>query len=92
MNCQLLLLIDGTQNAIDFDADIYFSYSPNIANPKYKRMAESVLRVPKNKILIESDSSDLSRVILTARGVSAIRSDVSPDDILQNAKRIFFNG
>lgn len=83
---------DGTQNAIDFNANIYFSYSPNIANPKYKRMAESVLRVPKNKILIESDSSDLSRVILAARGVSAIRSDVSPDDILQNAKRIFFNG
>ena len=83
---------DGTQNAINCDADFYFSYSPKVANPLYKKMRESVLRVPKNKILIESDDTDVSRVILAADGVLNLRTDMSGDDILKNSIGVFFNG
>ncbi|MBP5795094.1 MAG: TatD family hydrolase [Alphaproteobacteria bacterium] len=83
---------DGTSNAIDFDANLYFSYSPNIANPKYKKVHKSVLRVPKSKILIESDSDDLTNVITAADGLCATRHDISAMDVFHNAQEVFFNG
>ncbi len=83
---------DGTQNALDFDADLYFSYSPNIANPKFKRVVESVVRVPKNKILVESDSESLLPTITAANSVLSLRDDITADDIYNNAMGVFYNG
>lgn len=83
---------DGTQNVIDSGIGFYFSYSPNVANTKFKRVAESVSRVPKNKILVESDSDDLLGTIKAADGVCDIRQDVSNNDLFNNAMGVFFNG
>lgn len=83
---------DGTQNAINFEGDLYFSYSPNIANQNYKKVRESLARVPKNKILVESDSDDLTKTVIAANGVIATRNDVNIDDIFNNAMGVFFNG
>ena len=81
---------DGTENVLNFNADIYFSYSPNVANPNYKRVAASVARVPKNKILVESDSTTLLPTTTAANGVLALRDDISPNDIYNNAMGVFF--
>ena len=83
---------DGTQNALDLDAELYFSYSPNVANMNYRRMRESVPRVPKNKILVESDDPDLTATITAANGVLSLRDDITADDIFNNATWVFFNG
>ena len=83
---------DGTQNALDFDADLYISYSPNVANPKFKRVAESAVRVSKNKILVESDSENLLPTINATNGVLSLRDDMSADDIYNNALGVFYNG
>ncbi len=83
---------DGTQNALDFDADLYFSYSPNIAHPNYKRIRESVQRVPKNRILVESDSSELLPTINSANEIVSLRGDITSDDIFNNAMGVFYNG
>ena len=83
---------DGNQNALDFDADLYFSYSPNITNPKFKRLMESVQRVPKNKILVESDSENLLPTITAINGVLSLRNDITANDIYNNALGVFYNG
>jgi len=83
---------DGNQNAIDCGLDLYFSYSPNVANNRFKRMAASVERVPRDKILVESDSFNFIDVITATNGVLAHRNDVTSDDIFNNAKKVFFNG
>lgn len=83
---------DGTENAIDFDADLYFSYSPNVANNKYKKVISSLARVPKNKILVESDSDDLTKTKIAANGVIARCQNITTDDIFNNSTKAFFNG
>ena len=83
---------DGTQNAIDFDADLYFSYSPDVANTNYKRVRESVRKVPKDKILVESDSKNYADVITAARGVLDLRDDITSIDVFDNSMGVFFNG
>ena len=83
---------DGTQNAIDCDLDLYFSYSPNVANPDYKKVRASVQKVPKNKILVESDSDVLLPTITALKGVLSLRDDISADDIYKNAMGVFYNG
>ena len=83
---------DGTQNAIDFDADLYFSYSPDVANINYKRVRESVWKVPKDKILVESDSKNYVDVITAARGVLDLRDDITSVDVFDNSMGVFFNG
>ena len=82
---------DGTKNAIDFDANIYFSFSPNVANPNYKKVHESLTQVPKNKILVESDSDDFTKTIIAANSVVAVRNDITADDIFNNAMGVFIN-
>lgn len=83
---------DGTENAINFDTDLYFSYSPNIAVPRYKKARASVFNIPKNKILVESDCDNLSKTILALNGILSLRDDISADDIYNNAMGVFFNG
>lgn len=83
---------DGAQNALDFDGDLYFSYSPNVANMNYRRVRESVSRAPKNKILVESDDADMAETITAANAVLALRPDILADDIFNNAMGCFFNG
>ena len=83
---------DGTQNALDFGGDLYFSYSPNVANPQYKKVRTSVTNVSKNKILVESDSAEILPTIAATNGVLSLRNDVSADDIFNNAIGVFFNG
>lgn len=83
---------DGTQNAIDCGIDLYFSYSPNIANENYKRVRESIQCVPKNRILVESDSSALLPTINAANAILSLRDDITSDDIFNNAKEVFYNG
>lgn len=83
---------DGNQNAIGFDADMYFSYSPRITNSKHKRARESLLSVPKNKILAESDGDNLLKTVNAASSICTIRADISVDDIFQNSAMVFFNG
>ncbi len=83
---------DGAQNALDFDGDLYFSYSPNVANMNYRRVRESVSRAPKNKILVESDDANMAETITAANAVLALRPDILADDIFNNATRAFFNG
>ena len=53
---------------------------------------ESVLHVPKNKILVESDSENLLDAVSVANGIMALRDDVSIDDIYTNAIGVFYNG
>lgn len=83
---------DGTQNALDFGDKLYFSYSPNVGNPGYKKVISSVLNVPKNKILVESDSSELLPITDAVNGVLSLRDDITSDDIFNNAMGVFFNG
>ena len=83
---------DGNTAAIRFDADLYFSYSPHIANSQFKRVRESLAMVPCDKILIESDSTNIIDVLQSARGVLALRPDINTDDILNNSMGVFFNG
>ncbi len=83
---------DGTQNALDFDENLYFSYSPNIAKVNYKKIKLSLCKVPKNKILLESDSDDFLPVLTAANAVLDARPDVSADDIFNNTMGVFFNG
>ncbi len=83
---------DGTQNAIDFDENLYFSYSPNIAKPNYNKIKLSLCKMPKNKILLESDSADLMPLLTAADAVLVARSDITATDIYNNTMGVFFNG
>lgn len=83
---------DGTENVINFDADMYFSYSPNILDSKYKKVIASIPLVPKDKILIESDCAEFDVVPKVANAVANARPDITSDDIFNNSKRVFFNG
>ena len=83
---------DGTQNAIDFGTDLYFSYSPNIIKPNYKKIQTTICNVPKNKILTESDNTNITDVLLATNGVLSLRHDITADDIYNNAMGVFFNG
>jgi len=83
---------DGNTAAMRFDADLYFSYSPRIANPQFKRVQESLVMVPRNKILIESDNVNLTNVLKSAQSVLALRNDINADDIFNNSIGVFFNG
>lgn len=83
---------DGTQNAIDFDTNIYFSYSPNVAMKNFQKMRIGAINTPRDKILIESDSCVLSDVSKSARGVLKMRADITANDIFNNSLGVFFNG
>ncbi len=83
---------DGTQNAIDFDENLYFSVSPNISKPNYNKIKISVGELPKNKILLESDSSNLLPVLTAAAGLKSLRPEITDADIYNNTMGVFFNG
>lgn len=83
---------DGTQNALWWDKHLYFSYSPNIANPNYAKVISSVASVSPDKILIESDSDTIIPVLKTADTILSMRSDLTSDKIFNNTMGVFFNG
>lgn len=83
---------DGNAAAIRFDADLYFSYSPLIANSQFKRVRESLAMVQCDKILIESDSVNIIDVLKSVRDVLKMRPDINADDIFNNSMGVFFNG
>jgi len=83
---------DGTQNAIDFDENLYFSYGPNAVKVNYQKIQLSLCKVSKNKILIESDNANLTPVLTSAQAVLNARPDISVTDIFNNTMGVFFNG
>lgn len=83
---------DGTQNALGWGDHLYFSYSPNITNPNHTKVISSISSVPKDKILIESDSHDIIPVLNTADTILSMRPDLTSNDIFNNTLGVFFNG
>ena len=83
---------DGTENAIGFDENLYFSFGPNILKPNSNKIKLTIGQMPKNKILLESDSADLIPVLPVADVVFATRPDINANDIYNNAMGVFFNG
>ncbi len=83
---------DGTENAIDFDENLYFSYGPNVLKPNSNKIKLSIGQMPKNKILLESDSANLIPVLSVADAIFTVRPDISADDIYNNSLGVFFNG
>lgn len=83
---------DGNENAMNCNLDLFFSYSPNVVNNRFKRVASSVARVPRDRILVESDSCNFSDVITATNGVLERRDDISANDIFNNSIKVFFNG
>lgn len=69
----------------------YFSYSPMILNKKYKKMRDSVFFTPMDKILIESDGTDLTILPDIISEISKIKSmsiESVMTTIYNNSKRI----
>ena len=82
---------DGTENAIDFDENLYFSIGPNATKPNYNKIKLSLGQLLKNKILLESDSTDLMPILDVANMIFNLRPDINADDIYNNAMGVFFN-
>ncbi len=82
---------DGTENAIDFDENLYFSIGLNATKPNYNKIKLSLGQLPKNKILLESDSTDLMPILDVANMIFNLRPDINADDIYNNAMGVFFN-
>lgn len=83
---------DGTENATCFDENLYFSIGPNINKPNYNKIKLSIGELPKNKILLESDSTNLTPILAVADGVFSVRPDINVDDIFNTSLGVFFNG
>ena len=83
---------DGTQNAIGFDENLYFSCGPNISKPNYNKIKITIGELPKNKILLESDSSNLLPILTAAAGLKSLRPEITDADIYNNTMGVFFNG
>lgn len=83
---------DGTENAMDFDKNLYFSYGPNVLKLNSNKIKLSIGQMPKNKILLESDSKNLMPILSVTEAVLTAQPDISADDIYNNSLGVFFNG
>jgi len=83
---------DGTENAMNFDKNLYFSYGPNVLKLNSNKIKLSIGQMPKNKILLESDSENLMPILSVTEAVLTARPDISADDIYNNSLGVFFNG
>lgn len=75
--------------------DAYFSYSPLIFTDGHKKLKESAVATPHDKILIESDSEKVEDVIKVAEKLAEMRDAEKSDFIIQvyeNSKRVLNNG
>ncbi len=75
--------------------DAYFSYSPLVFEEGYKKIKESAVATPLDRILIESDGEKIEEVIKVAERLAEMRDAEKSDFIMQvyeNSKRVLANG
>ncbi len=81
---------DVMQQLLRLDSDVYFSYSPAVANTRYKTMRDVADATPMDKILIESDGAvSASGAALVA--VAAAISDIKHIDIATMTDTLYSN-